>query len=113
MCTLASLQSISSGGFLLATEAAGYRQRITEGEVWVMDDGEVQGSAIVLPDAAFRKSEVWTRRHHVKWTSEMPEDQLVEVANNGFVVLTSWPCVAEAIVIDAGAWYSRFTLCVR
>ena len=61
------------GGFLLGTDAEGYAQRIQDGEAWVMDDGEVQGFAIVLPDAPFRDSEVWQRRDVVRWDGIDPE----------------------------------------
>ncbi len=60
------------GGFLLGTDAAGYRQRLADGRVWVLDDGEVVGFAIVLPDAGFRSSEVWRRRDAVRWHTTDP-----------------------------------------
>jgi hypothetical protein len=56
------------GGFLLGTDAAGYRQRMADGNVWVLEDQRVVGFAIVLPDAGFRGSEVWRRRDAVRWT---------------------------------------------
>jgi len=60
------------GGFLLGTDADGYARRIREGEVWVMDDGVVQGFAIALPDAPFRASDVWRRRDAVRWEGVDP-----------------------------------------
>jgi len=57
----------TSGGFLLGTDAQGYRERIATASTWVLDDGEVQGFAIVMPDATFRRSEVWARREAVCW----------------------------------------------
>ena len=53
------------GGFLLGSSEAGYRQRLRDGLVWVLEDTQLQGFAIVLPDAAFKCSELWQRRQHV------------------------------------------------
>jgi hypothetical protein len=64
----------AKGGFLLGTDAAGYAQRIEAGEAWVMDADGVQGFALVLPDAPFRRSEVWQRRDQVQWGALEPAD---------------------------------------
>ena len=57
------------GGFLLGTDAAGYQARIAAGNSWVLAaDEAVVGFAVVLPDPAFRGSEVWARRDQVQWT---------------------------------------------
>lgn len=62
----------TAGGFLLGTDADGYRQRLDDGRVWVLlDDDRLVGLAIVLADAAFRRSDVWERREHVQWTEDV------------------------------------------
>lgn len=58
------------GGFLLGTDAAGYQMRIAAGGAWVLEaERTVVGFAIVLPDAMFRESDVWTRRDQVDWVA--------------------------------------------
>lgn len=62
----------TAGGFLLGTDADGYRQRLDEGRVWVLlDHDRLVGLAIVLEDAAFRRSDVWERRADVVWTEDV------------------------------------------
>lgn len=56
------------GGFLLGTDADGYRFRIAQQCAWVIDDNGVQGFSIILPDHALRASEIWSRRKEVQWT---------------------------------------------
>ena len=65
--------SSSRGGFLLGTDAAGYHMRIEHGLTWVMDDGQIKGFAIVLPDGTFRQSAVWRRRDQVRWSADRAE----------------------------------------
>lgn len=62
-----SMGDSTRGGFLLGTDASGYRLRIQHGIAWVLDDGTIKGFAIILPDAPFRQSEVWQRRDVVRW----------------------------------------------
>lgn len=77
------------GGFLLGSTEAGYKQRLRDGRVWVLDDptaphptdspstdsppmhGRVEGFAIVLPDAAFKASELWQRRGQMEGTVDV------------------------------------------
>jgi|GEM_PF-2949664 len=54
------------GGFLLGSSEQGYQQKIREGIVWVLEDDSLQGFAIILPDAAFKQSEIWKSRHQVE-----------------------------------------------
>ena len=63
----------TAGGFLLGSDAAGYRKRMHDSQVWVVDDGQVQGFAIVLPDLVFRNSDIWERRDAVQWFSVDPD----------------------------------------
>ena len=56
------------GGFLLGTDAQGYRIRIAQQLTWVIDDNGVKGFSIMLPNQALRASEIWSRRNDVKWT---------------------------------------------
>lgn len=58
------------GGFLLGTDAEGYRQRLADGLGFVLEDDGVAGLALVLPDAAFRRSDVWQRREAVQWLED-------------------------------------------
>jgi len=58
----------TKGGFLLGTDAAGYRNRIAQQLTWVIDDNGIKGFSIVLPDQALRASEIWSRRHQIEWT---------------------------------------------
>ncbi|MCA9571915.1 MAG: hypothetical protein KC656_28955 [Myxococcales bacterium] len=61
----------TAGGFLLGTDAEGYRQRVADGEVWVLDDARIVGLAIVLPDGPFRCSDLWERRADVRWEEDV------------------------------------------
>lgn len=54
------------GGFLLGSSEAGYQQRLRDGLLWVLEDSGLHGFAIVLPDAAFKTSELWQRRQEVQ-----------------------------------------------
>ncbi|MEZ4316186.1 MAG: hypothetical protein R3F61_01725 [Myxococcota bacterium] len=59
----------AEGGFLLGSDAAGYRAHLTDSHCWVIEgpDTCVQGFAIVQGDRAFRASEVFARRGDVRW----------------------------------------------
>ncbi len=58
----------SQGGFLLGSDEEEYRQRVDEGQVWVLETrSEVQGFAVTLGSAAFSKSPLWELRHQVRW----------------------------------------------
>ena len=56
------------GGFLLGSSEAGYRQKIRDGIAWVLEDRDLHGFAIALPDAAFKRSTLWASRHEVDGT---------------------------------------------
>ena len=60
------------GGFLLGTTAQGYREKLRDGLVWILEDTQLEGFAIVLPDASFKQSEVWQSRHAV--SGDVPID---------------------------------------
>ena len=102
------------GGFLLGTDAAGYQLRIDHGLTWVLDDGEVKGFAIVLPDAAFRVSEVWQRRDQVRWHTDRSRfenaqlgyyDQLAVTRGNGRRYASALALTALVELMDQGAEY--------
>lgn len=58
----------SRGGFLLGSTESGYRERIENGQVWVLELGETLcGFAVTLNAQAFTKTPLWDMRHHVKW----------------------------------------------
>ncbi|MEE9382671.1 MAG: hypothetical protein V3V08_04580 [Nannocystaceae bacterium] len=70
----ASRGTSTRGGFLLGCDEAGYQKRIRVGEAWVMRDPSLQGFAILVPNAAFRRSEIWARRASVHWRGLAPRD---------------------------------------
>lgn len=53
-----------NGGFLLGSDPDTYARYIREAIVWVCEkDGSVIGFVIALPDALFRQTEIWEKRH--------------------------------------------------
>ena len=46
------------GGFLLGSTEDGYRQRLRDGLVWILEGDTLEGFAIVRLDAAFKASEL-------------------------------------------------------
>ncbi len=58
-------QHSARGGFLLGSSAEGYQQKVRDGIAWVLEKDTLEGFAIVLPDAAFKASALWQRRHQV------------------------------------------------
>lgn len=59
----------SRGGFLLGATESGYRERIDNGRVWVLESREsVCGFAVTLMAPMFVNTPMWEMRHHVKWT---------------------------------------------
>ena len=68
------------GGFLLGASLEGYRALIEVADVWVLHDtgGALAGFAVLLPEAVLRASELWERRHAIRWEVPagwmLPED---------------------------------------
>lgn len=66
--------SMTTGGFLLGTDLATYRQYIEEAHCLVAEvEGQVVGFGIVLDDAFLRQTDIWTRRHEVQWAIPLAE----------------------------------------
>ena len=89
------------GGFLLGTDADGYRSRISQHLTWVIDDNGVKGFSIVLPDQALRAAEIWGRREEVQWTID---PQPIESCTLGYydqlaVMRGKWRRLAPVIAI--------------
>lgn len=60
--------SVSTGGFLLGTDAATYQKYIEEAYCLVAEsEGNVVGFGIVFPDSLLRESEIWQKRYEVDW----------------------------------------------
>ena len=96
----------SIGGFLLGADENGYRMRIASGCVWILDVNGVKGFAIVLPDQALRKSELWHRRSAIKWsiTFEDLEDKHLGYFDQLAVAKGPWrshaPVLAITTILD-------------
>ncbi|MAA79868.1 MAG: hypothetical protein CL916_11475 [Deltaproteobacteria bacterium] len=89
------------GGFLLGTDAQGYRIRIAQGLTWVIDDDGVKGFSIMLPDQALRASDIWSRRNEVQWSID---PNPVEQSKLGYydqlaVIPGPWRSLAPVIAI--------------
>ncbi len=69
------------GGFILGTDAAGYRQLVTLGRVWLLRlEGRTVGYSTAYPDPVLRASELWSRREQIAWQGFDPsgiEDQSI------------------------------------
>lgn len=60
--------SVSTGGFLLGTDAATYEKYIKEAYCLVAESGGcVVGFGIVFPDSLLRESDIWQKRYEVDW----------------------------------------------
>ena len=82
------------GGFLLGTDAEGYRLRILQKHTWVIDDNGVKGFSIILPDQALRSSDLWLRRNEVQWSID---SQPIENSRLGYL---------DQLAVLPGPWRS-------
>jgi hypothetical protein len=58
----------TSGGFLLGTDVATYREYIDDSYCLVAEcHGAVVGFGIMFPDMVLRTSDIWVRRHSASW----------------------------------------------
>ena len=61
------------GGFILGTDAAGYRQLLAIGRVWLLRvEGRTVGYSTAYPDPVLRASELWSRRERIAWEGFEP-----------------------------------------
>lgn len=61
--------TLSHGGFLLGSTVSEYEARIDQGICWVLEHRKkVAGFAIILTDALLRSSEIFAKRHGLKWS---------------------------------------------
>lgn len=66
--------SVSTGGFLLGTDAITYQKYIEEAYCLVAEsEGCVVGFGIVFPDSLLRESEIWEKRYEVDWLIHLPD----------------------------------------
>jgi hypothetical protein len=66
--------SVSTGGFLLGTDAATYQKYIEEAHCLVAEsEGCVVGFGIVFPDSLLRQSDIWQKRYEVDWLINLPD----------------------------------------
>jgi len=66
--------SVSTGGFLLGTDAVTYQKYIEEAYCLVAEsEGCVVGFGIVFPDCLLRESEIWQKRYEVDWLIHLPD----------------------------------------
>ncbi len=64
--------STSTGGFLLGTDEATYREYINTSWCLVAEhEGRVIGFGIILPDAVLRASDIWLRRNEAAWQEDI------------------------------------------
>ncbi|MFT5683557.1 MAG: hypothetical protein ACI8RZ_004489 [Myxococcota bacterium] len=107
-----SMGTSTRGGFLLGTDAAGYRMRIQHGLAWVLDDGAIKGFAIILPDGPFRQSAVWQSRDAVRWSIDPQAlvdstlgyyDQLAVTRRGGRRYASALALTALVDLMDQGA----------
>lgn len=62
----------TKGGFLLGTDIESYQNYIRNDIVLVAEiNGKVVGFGIVLKDETVKKSTIWQKRHHAKWTMDI------------------------------------------
>lgn len=62
----------STGGFLLGTNAATYREYINSSYCLVAEQaGQPIGFGIIFPDEVLRSSDIWQRRHTASWNIEL------------------------------------------
>ena len=89
----------TQGGFLLGSDEQGYRARIAQHMSWVIEDNGIQGFAIILPNAALRASELWSRKEDIRWEID-PEP--LEQGNIGYydqLAVLPGPCRKLAPVL--------------
>ncbi len=86
-------------GFLLGNDADGYRKRIENGIVWVLEDlskSTLGGFCILLPDEMLRASEFWMKRAQIQWAESFKVDENARVGYfDQLAVLPS--CRAHAV----------------